>query len=150
MLGSRAEQERFEEFLEVWADLSDDVRRSEGVVVVVEGENDRRSLLKLGLAGPVVLVHQGRRLSAIAQALARSHRRAIVLTDWDRKGGQLAERLATLLNGDEVKVDLETRQRLARVLRGELVHVEGLFQWASNLADSVGVALAMALEQLSG
>ena len=148
MIGSRAERERFEEFVEVWSELKHGTARP-GAVVLVEGEKDRRALLRLGLTTPIMLVHQGQRLPAIAQSVAKVHERAVVLTDWDRKGGQLAERLSTLLSGVDIEVDREIRQRLARVLRGELVHVEGLYRWASHLAETVGIALAPALEELS-
>lgn len=147
MIGSRTDRERFAEFMEVWEELTLASRRP-GSVILVEGEKDRRALGRLGIASSIALVHQGQPLPSVAQALAASHGRAIVLTDWDRKGGQLAERLAQLLSGAELTVDLDLRQRLARVLRGELVHVEGLYRWASHLADAVGLSLSAALEGL--
>ncbi len=145
MIGSRAERERLQQFVDEWTRLKDDASLP-GAVVLVEGEKDRRALVRLGLSSPIALVHQGQRLPTIAQALAAHHKRAIVLTDWDRKGGQLAERLSELLEGADIEVNRETRQRLARVLRGELVHVEGLYRWATHLAESVGGTLALVLD----
>jgi len=149
MIGLGRERERFEEFLGAWAELAE-AAALPGTVVVVEGEKDRRALSRLGLEATITLVHRGQRLPVIAHALAQRADRAVVLTDWDRKGGQLAERLAGLLGGADVKVDLETRQRLGRLLRGELVHVEGLYRWALHLAESVGVVLPSALEEIAG
>ena len=146
MIGSRADRERLEEFVEVWAELRDEAQ-SPGAVILVEGEKDRRALVRLGVAAPVALVHRGQPLPALAHAVARAHERAIVLTDWDRKGGQLAERLTDLLEGVAVHVDLEFRQRLARVLRGEVVHVEGLYRWANHLAEATRLSLAPLLEE---
>lgn len=141
MAGQQPERERWEEFVAEWNRLADACARS-GSVILVEGEKDRRALVRLGLTSPIALVHQGQRLPALAQRLTDRYSRAVVLTDWDRKGGQLAERLTELLGGAGVAIDRDVRQRLARVLRGEVVHVEGLFRWATHLAESVGATVA--------
>lgn len=130
----------FEEFLELWVLLlAESAKR--GTVVLVEGDRDRTSLRALGVRGPVVLVHRGVRLGTLAHDLTRESRRAIVLTDWDVTGGQLAHRLNEFLAPGPVEVDLEFRRRLARVLRGELVHVEGLYGWARRNAERAGAPL---------
>jgi 5S rRNA maturation endonuclease (ribonuclease M5) len=69
----------------------------------------------------------------------------IVLTDWDREGGQLARRLREFLDAEQVPLDLEYRRRLARVLRGELAQVEGLYGWARRLAERQGRSLEQLL-----
>jgi 5S rRNA maturation endonuclease (ribonuclease M5) len=130
----------FAEFLELWPKLVADGERP-GTVVVVEGERDRRSIRGLGWAGPIVIFHRGRSLAATAQALVAGSRRVIVLTDWDVEGGHLAHRLKEFLAAEHLELDLESRRRLARALRGEVVHVEGLHRWARRNADRRGVAL---------
>jgi len=127
----------FEEFVELWARLRSESERPR-TVVVVEGERDRRSLRRLGWAGEIALVHRGARLGGIAQGLADGPRKVIVLTDWDSEGGQLARRLKEFLESDVPELDLEYRRRLARVLRGEVVHVEGLYGWARRTAEKLG------------
>ncbi|MCI4358441.1 MAG: topoisomerase [Thermoplasmata archaeon] len=136
----------FEEFLGLWSTLRSESTRP-GTVVVVEGDRDRDSLRALGLQGPIVLVHRGVPLSALAHALTRGTRRAIVLTDWDATGGQLAHKLNEFLAPGPVAVDLEFRRRLARVLRGEVVHVEGIHGWARRLAERTGAPLEHYLER---
>jgi len=126
-----------EEFLELWDKLRTESEQN-GAVVVVEGERDRRSLRRLGLEGSIVLVHRGLTLSATAQRLLAHGRRVVVLTDWDGEGGQLARRLREFLEAEQVPLDLEYRRRLARVLRGEVAHVEGLYGWARRLAERQG------------
>ena len=145
MIGSRSDQERFLEFVRVWGELREEAKEDRAVVLV-EGEKDRRALRRLGLEAHIALVHEGRSLSAIAHTIGEGNRRAIVLTDWDRKGGQLAEKLSTLLEAGDFQVNRQLRQRLARVLRGELVHVEGMFRWATRLSETVGIALGPALD----
>jgi len=135
----------FDEFWELWGHLQSD-SRTPGTVVVVEGERDRRSLRRLGIPGTIVLVHRGRTISETAQLLAASARRVVVLTDWDTEGGHLAQRLKQFLGSGRSGPDLEYRRRLARILRGELVHVEGLYGWARRTGEKGNRSLATLLE----
>jgi 5S rRNA maturation endonuclease (ribonuclease M5) len=121
-----------------------------GTVVLVEGERDRRALRRLGLRGTVATLHAGRTLAETAHLLIRRGRRVVVLTDWDAEGGHLAHRIAEFLRAESLELDLETRRRLARVLRGELVHVEGLYGWARRLAEAEGTTLEEAFEYADG
>lgn len=128
------------EFVELW----DRLRRESaapGTVVVVEGERDRRALRRLGLPGPIAVVHDGRPLAGTAHELVRRSRRVVVMTDWDAEGGRLARRLREFLEADHVTLDLEFRRKLAVVLKGEVVHVEGLFGWARRLSERCGTPL---------
>lgn len=147
MRASRASLESFPEFLELWSKLKN-ACEGDGAILVVEGERDRRALRRLGLEGPILLVHRGASISATAQHLLHRGRRVIVLTDWDREGGVLARRLKEFLEAESVPLDLEYRRRLSRILRGEVVHVEGLFGWARRLAEMQGGSLEHALDAL--
>ncbi|HEV2429240.1 MAG TPA: toprim domain-containing protein [Thermoplasmata archaeon] len=135
-----SQAEVWEEFVRLWSGFLDE-SRSPGTRTVVEGDRDRAALRRLGVTGTIVLVHQGRRLASTSQRLLEGADRVIVLTDWDLEGGQIARRLADFLKGGPVELDLEWRRRLARVLRGELVHVEGLFGWARRMAERSGAPL---------
>jgi 5S rRNA maturation endonuclease (ribonuclease M5) len=135
----------FDEFWELWVRLQTDCQVP-GTVVVVEGERDRRALRRLGLRGPIILVHRGRTISETAQHLAASARHVIILTDWDTEGGHLAQRLKEFLGVGRFGADLEHRRRLARVLRGELAHVEGLYGWAHRTAEKGNRSLGQLLE----
>lgn len=127
----------FEAFVALWGRLRSESERA-GTVVVVEGERDRRAVRRLGWSGEIALVHRGARLAEIAQSLADAPRKVIVLTDWDSEGGQIARRLREFLESDTAELDLEYRRRLALVLRGEVVHVEGLYGWARRAAEKLG------------
>lgn len=129
-----------EEFLRLWERLRTESAES-GTVVVVEGDRDRTSLRRLGLPGAIVKVHRGRALSGTAHDLVGRSRRVIVLTDWDVEGGHLARRLREFLEAEPLSLDLDYRRRLARIVRGELVHVEGLYGWARRLAERQGTSL---------
>ncbi len=141
--------ELLEGFLTEWQRLLDLVAEP-STVILVEGSRDRSALERLGLASPVLLVHRGERLPQLARSVAERYRRAIVLTDWDRTGGQLAQRLRLLLEADQVEIDLEVRRRIGRALRGELVHVEGLRAWAEHVAERAGTTWAVEVARRSG
>jgi len=125
------------QFLEEWERLRQESELP-GTTVVVEGDRDRDALRRLGLRGPIVLVHGGQSLSALAHALGKANRRVIVMTDWDLEGGQIAHRLERFFVDGGVAFDLEYRRRLALLLHGELTHVEGLFGWARRTAERSG------------
>jgi 5S rRNA maturation endonuclease (ribonuclease M5) len=133
-----------EEFVKLWQRLRG-ASAEPGTVVVVEGERDRRSIQRLGISGVVVTVHHGRTISETAQTLLHRAHRVVILTDWDTEGGHLAHRLAEFLKPERLELDLETRRQLARILRGELVHVEGLYGWARRLAESEGDSIEQRL-----
>ena len=139
-VGAPEPLERFEEFVDLWGKLLAEAERP-STVVVVEGERDRRAVRRLGWSGPVVVVHRGRPISATASGLVATRGKVIVLTDWDTEGGHLARRLRDFLASEDVRLDLDYRRRLARILRGELTHVEGLFGWVRRQADRRGEPL---------
>jgi len=135
----------FEEFVELWGKLLGEADGGR-VAIVVEGDRDRRAVRRLGWSGPVVVVHRGAPISATASGLAASRRKVIVLTDWDTAGGRLARRLRDFLDAEDLRLDLDYRRRFARILRGELTHVEGLFGWARRQAERRGETLERLLE----
>jgi 5S rRNA maturation endonuclease (ribonuclease M5) len=137
---TRPTPEPMDGFLRLWERLCAECAEP-GTVVVVEGERDRASLRKLGLPGTIVKLHHGRALSETAHELVGRSRRVIVLTDWDTEGGHLAQRLREFLEAEPLVLDLEFRRRFARLVRGELVHVEGLYGWVRRLAERGGHSL---------
>ncbi len=145
MSSDRDADTAFEEFLELWKRFLAD-SSTPGTVVVVEGERDRKSLRALGATGPIVAVHRGRTLSGTAAQLTAGSRRVILLTDWDTEGGHLAHRLKEFLAPEALVLDLEYRRRLARALRGELAHVEGLAGWARRNATRRGASIETLLD----
>lgn len=149
MTHPRTGDEALDEFVELFQRLRADAREA-GTVVVVEGARDRRALRRLGLVGDIAAIHRGQTLSGTAAQLVGGHRRVIVLSDWDTEGGHFVRRLREFLEADRVELDLEYRRRLARVLAGELVHVEGLHGWARRLAERRGTSIDQLLDGSDG
>ncbi len=134
-------RESLREFLELLRDLRETLVE-ENAVILVEGERDRASLLGLGLpAASILLVHHGVTLSELVEGVVRRGRMVIILTDWDRAGGELAHRIHSLLDDGRVRTDLSFRRRLAKVVRGETQYVEAVLAWAERAAQRAGAPL---------
>jgi dTMP kinase len=73
----------------------------------------------------------------IAEDLALRKKKAIILTDWDRKGGQLCLLLKNALKANAVEFDAVTRSRLVHVVGGEIKDVESLPSFFSRLVAQV-------------
>ena len=83
-------QTRYEDLSRVLEDL---IERNRTTPVVVEGERDRRALEALGVRGEIRVVNRGTSLFRLCEELGREGRGAIILTDWDARGGRLARQL---------------------------------------------------------
>lgn len=126
--------------LKLLSDLLDELaHRDTDVVILVEGARDRGGLKLLGVEGEVILVQQSSGIFHVAEELARAKKKAIILTDWDRKGGQLNRLLKGALQANEVPFDDQTRHRLAKIVSGEIKDVESLPWYFSRLVSEVGI-----------
>lgn len=140
MVAPRTRDVSWDEFYRLWTEFLEETE-APGTVVVVEGERDKEALRRLGVRAAIALVHGGQTLGRLAESLAGADGRVVVLTDWDTEGGHLAQRLREFLGHGDIELDLDFRRRLARAVRGEIVHVEGLAGWARRLADREGTSI---------
>ncbi len=108
------------------AALEDLAEANRTAPVVVEGDRDVRALRSLGLRGEVVSLNRGAPVFATCEALAARHRDAIVLTDWDHRGGRLARLLREGLAANGVRVNMDLRARLTILCRKDIKDVESL------------------------
>src|SRR5437870_12760516 len=82
--------------------------------IIVEGEYDRRALRALGLTGDVRLINEGTTIFRLCESIAGGHREAIILTDWDVRGGRLARPLRAGLAANGARLREERRARRPR------------------------------------
>jgi len=104
--------------------------------VVVEGPKDARSMRRLGVKARVIAFRSGRDPSRL-QAGRREGRRGsviVLLPDFDREGRKKIRTLRRLFAG-RGSVDSATWKRLAALLRGEGIGIEGV----SGLAQKLGL-----------
>jgi 5S rRNA maturation endonuclease (ribonuclease M5) len=129
----RDAQETLEELEELLLRLRE---RPEGTVILVEGKKDRAALACLGISGEIVQVQDARGIFGVAEELARKGQEAIVLTDWDRKGGQLAELLRNALKANGVRYDDTIRARMSMLGKKEIKDIESLPAFMAFLVQS--------------
>ncbi len=125
-----------EETLEELTFILDELKeRSHGEVVLVEGQKDRAALTVLGIDGEVWQVQGPNPIFSITERLATEGRPAIILTDWDRKGGQLARLLRDGLKANGVRYDDELRRKLVRLVKMEIKDIESLPAFFTRLVS---------------
>ena len=104
----------------------------EGAAIIVEGVRDERSLRDLGVSGPIIRASR-RPALVVAEEAARDYEAIVVLTDWDRAGEELAKKMEHHLQCTAARVDLETRERLKRMVRREIKDVESLSRFVERV-----------------
>src|SRR2546428_10439832 len=101
-----------------WEQLHDDLQRvledltekNRRAPIIVEGEYDRRSLRALGVTGDIRMINEGSTGFPLGETIAATNREAIILTDWDGRGGRLARRPPEARSADGVRVDEDIRR----------------------------------------
>jgi len=112
--------ENYKRFLE----LIDKLREFEGALIV-EGPRDEVALRNLGVRAEII------RLSRLplpeVALIASSHEDVKILTDFDRKGEELAKKLLRYLAGYPCRVDIETWKELRKLVKKDIKGVEDLY-----------------------
>ncbi len=130
----RSPKDRLDELQSVLDAL---IARGPDVVILVEGMRDRGALTILGVKGDMIQVQSSDGIFSIAERLAREGRQAIIMTDWDRKGGQLSRLLKNALSANAVPYDDELRQRLVVIAKQDIKDVQSLPSLYSRLVQEV-------------
>ncbi len=99
---------------------------AEGSVVLVEGRKDVEALRAVGVDGEFLCIQSSGGPLKAAEALWRDGRSAVILTDWDRRGGSLAADLRKDLDSLCVPYDDTVRRDLALLCRPYAKDVESL------------------------
>src|SRR3989339_272806 len=86
--------ERLDMILEVVEELE---HMSGGAPIVVEGLKDVEALKRMGIKRNVVSLGKGLTVFAFCERMALRSGSAVIMTDWDRKGGKLARMLKDAL-----------------------------------------------------
>ncbi len=95
-------------------------------VLLVEGNKDVAALHNVGIDGDIFCVQSGGGPVKAAEYAWRSGKPAIILTDWDRRGGSLAHDLRDNLSSLGVPHDDTVRSDLAFLTRPYSKDVESI------------------------
>ena len=117
------EEERLEKLQDVLDRLSE---LSADHVILVEGKKDVSALANLGINGVIYCVQSGGGPVKAAEYVWKSGKEAIILTDWDGRGGNLAHKLRENLHSLGVGYDDSIRSDLAFLTRMYSKDVESL------------------------
>jgi 5S rRNA maturation endonuclease (ribonuclease M5) len=105
-----------------------------GAAIIVEGRRDFESLRVLGAKGPIILASQ-KPVLALAEEASRKYQEIIVLTDWDKKGDEMAYNIKTCLQWSESKWDTEIRSKLKRLVKKDIKDVESLSKYVERVRE---------------
>jgi len=109
----------------------------QGVPILIEGRKDEEALRELGVNGPFIKVSgSSLNLSEIALRAAMSSR-VIILTDFDRKGSELARRLYMDIQSLGSYPDLSIRRRLMGMTRRYIKDIQSLPSYIERLKFQV-------------
>ncbi len=115
--------ERLEAILEV----VDGINALSGThIILVEGLKDVASLQSVGVRGEFFCVQSGGGPVKAAEHVWHSGKQAIIMTDWDRKGGTVARSLRDNLSALDVRYDDRLRADLAVLCKPYVKDVESV------------------------
>lgn len=108
--------------------------RPDNFVILVEGKKDVDALHELGIYGEIIKIQSASKgIFAITEDLSKERKEAYILTDWDRKGGQLALLLKNALGANGIAYHENVRSELSKLCRSEIKDVESLPAYISLL-----------------
>ena len=110
---------------------------SSDYVILVEGKNDRRSLLDLNLSLDTIEVQRDGGPLRAAEMVYESGKKAIILTDWDDRGDRLAKDLSEQLSALCISYDTNIRKDLRDICIKDIKDVESLHSLYVRLERNV-------------
>jgi 5S rRNA maturation endonuclease (ribonuclease M5) len=99
----------------------------QGMPILIEGKKDEIALKELGISGTFIKVSgSGLKLFEIAEKSVKLSSKVIILTDFDKKGEQLAKRLAEDIQSLGSYPNLEIRRKIMGITRKFIKDIESL------------------------
>lgn len=117
------DEERLAEIRLVLEDLNE---LSKDHVLLIEGQKDKRTLGSLGIEGKMFMIQSEGGPTKAAEFVAENGNKAVILTDWDKRGGIIAKELERLLSSLCVEYDTAIRKKLSTLSKKYIKDVESL------------------------
>lgn len=106
-------------------------------VLLIEGKNDRAALNALGIDGDMFQIQsEGGPVAAVEYVEAHGGK-AVVLTDWDRRGNSLADQIRSMLGKDNSDIDFGIRAGFSRLCRPFIIDVESLDSLVRSMSEKL-------------
>jgi len=125
------DREVFEELEELLTELREE---NKTIPIIVEGEKDITALRKLELTGEILRFNSGQSIPDFCDTIAQKHRKIILLTDWDWRGGRLGSTIKKHLE-NRVECNMRYRQMFAQHCMCRTV--EGIPSWLQTLQKKI-------------
>ena len=114
----------FRKLLSVMEELQDCAEQ--GMPILIEGKKDEESLKELGIDGNFIKVSGSPlKLFEVAEIAAQSSK-IIILTDFDKKGNELAQKLSEDIQRLGSYPDLQIRRKIMGITRRYIKDIESL------------------------
>ncbi|KYC44726.1 MAG: hypothetical protein APG12_01299 [Candidatus Methanofastidiosum methylothiophilum] len=111
------------EDLENALDILNNLKEEEGIIIV-EGQKDIESLVKIGIKNKIIAVSK-RNIFEVIDSI--SEKEVIVLTDFDKKGTQLFRRYVTELQSSGKKAITIYYRDLKKYLKRYITQIEQIY-----------------------
>lgn len=112
--------------------------RPENAIIIVEGRKDVEALHSLDIGGDILKIQDSRKsVFAAVEDLAARGKEVHILTDWDRKGGQLASLLRNALKANDIPYNDSVRTELSKLCKSEIKDVESLPSYIALLKSRI-------------
>lgn len=76
------------------------IQSNDEIPIIVEGDHDVESLKKIGFTNPLFKINTGVPLENLSFSISEKFRNVILLTDFDRKGRQIHDKMKIFLEAD--------------------------------------------------
>jgi len=115
----------FRKLLSIMEELQDCAEQ--GMPILIEGKKDEEALRNLGINGNFIKVSGSPlKLFEIAELAVQSSSKIIILTDFDKKGNQLARKLSEDIQRLGSCPDLQFRRKIMGITRRYIKDIESL------------------------
>jgi dTMP kinase len=95
-------------------------------MLLVEGPKDRMAMSLLGISAEMLSVQSEGGALKVAEKLYERKKAAVIMTDWDDQGDEIAKDLERSLSSLCVKHDVTLRSKLRWICGNEIYDVESL------------------------
>lgn len=103
--------------------------KEENKLIIVEGKNDQIALENLGLTR-IFSLNNGHPFKNNIETISNMSQDVIILTDFDKEGKDLHDKLKTELVQLGVRID----EKLRKILAKDISHIQGLASFIENLS----------------
>jgi len=110
---------------------------AKGTPIVVEGRNDVTALHRLGITGDIILAKTSGKsfLDVIGEIEQRKSREVVLLFDFDRRGKEWTQRMASCLETMRVTPNLVFWRMLLALVGRDVKDIEGLATYLETLKN---------------